>query len=159
TQLSGAYTIYVLSDLINNINGASGTFPTDGWSATAATSFPSDGYHNNGLPACYAMGGGLRWTKEGTETAPSWKYGLDVDVTGNPAIVAQALWDSVEWYPECGDVWGWTDGSYGGGISLQAGKILRGEAIGLVLEPGTPLQAGQSVTVARTSDNQDAGSG
>lgn len=78
--------------------------------------------------------------------------------SGGLTIKAQALWDSVNYYPECGDVW--TPGSpYGGAIPLYAAHVRRGQAHGLTFKMNDLVEPGVSVSMTQEVGGGFAGLG
>ncbi len=148
------YTIRSIEDLLDGVNAIdSDVVRNPGWTATAVGSFPSDGFHNNDRPAIWAYGGGAMYGKLGAETTSRWYYGFDLNFTGSGTVKAQALWDSIEWPPAIGDLFGYADGEYGGAIVLAPGKMFRGQAHGLVfLEDQTPREHAWVVASVAATD-------
>lgn len=141
----GTPVIRGLTDLISSLNGAVGTYPSDGWTATAAGSFP-DAYHTNSLPACFAWGAGALYR------AAAWSYGFDRDMSAVVTVYAQALWDSVSVPPLWGDGFWYVDGGYSGPGQVKAAKILRSQVVGLVFGDDSLPESGVTVSVEGGAD-------
>lgn len=147
------YTIFTLTNIIDHISGQSGNFPKDGWSVTAAGSFPSDGFHSNSLPACFAYGGGMLYRSN------QWNYGFDLDATSSLTVYAQPLWDSITLLPALGDVFGFTSNT-DDVVTLRAGKVLRGQVAGVVFNRSERRRwAGITVNLKEDPGGTAAGSG
>ncbi|MDQ3833621.1 MAG: hypothetical protein M3315_08295 [Actinomycetota bacterium] len=77
---------------------------------------------------------------------------------GLGVIPAQPVYTSLRFSAGLGDVFGWSDGHYGGNILLKAAKVLYGASEGIVLDvSGAPANA-VTVEARRSSDNALAGS-
>lgn len=113
-----------LSGSANTPEGAVANYPGLSVTIDAPVSDGSDdaenGYYNRNLPAVYLAGGGARYSSD-------WVYGFDLP---GGEILAQTLYDSVDFYP------GWA-GFDGGGTTLQMAAILRSSAHGIVLQGAT----------------------
>jgi hypothetical protein len=140
TRASGSYSWPTITELMTDLDGLVGL------SFTVAGSFP-DSFHTNDREALLVYGSGAMYDT-------GWDWGQDQEPIGT--VVAQMLWDQGEAFPECGDVWNWTTGAYGGPLVLPVAKILRGQAWGLVLDGDQPV-SGETVTY-RTSGGTDKGS-
>ena len=115
-----------------------GVPPRDGWDAADLMPNPGtcagDGsdplrncFLNSDLSSCYLFGSGAIYDGK------RWSFGFDIGCTDTATIPAQFLFDSItDWYPDCGDVWGWSDGGYGP-LQFQCAAILRGQAYGLIM--------------------------
>jgi hypothetical protein len=133
-----------------------------GWSATANPALPgTDGadytdwefnYLNNNRPGVWVGGGGLLYQD-------GWQPFVRRDASAALGVDAQMLFDQIDWHPGCGDVFGLTKGEYGGPIQLRAGKILRGQARGLVLQGDNEPAVEAYVRVKETEGDEPAGSG
>ena len=142
------HTSHTLESLIAFVNAMdSGVTRNPGWSATDLA--PSGDFQNNTRYACYAEGGGARWT--GSE----WVYGFDLDASGSLTVVAQTLCEAVSWYPDAGDCW--YGGSYGPVLDIRAAILLRGQGHGLVFNE--TYEPNPTVTVTAKDGAADAGSG
>lgn len=141
------YTVRSLSDLIFSINGAAAAFPTDGWSAAAETVFP-DALHTNNLPACFAWGGGMM------RVGSTWSFGFDLAAESSVTLPFQARWDRVSYTPYWGDGMFYAGGGYDETGVLAAGKILRGQAVGLVLGDDALPRSGITVSIDGGADGQ-----
>lgn len=128
-----------------------------GWSVSNLNPAPADGYHDNTLPAAYAWGGGAIYQGGATP----WLEGLDVDVTGSVTVQAQALWDQVDWYWACGDVWenAGTYDSTAPAIPLRFNKILRSRAYGVVGNFDDTPASGVTVSTTETVSGVNSGTG
>jgi hypothetical protein len=135
-----------LTELIGSINGAGATYPSDGWTATAAGSFP-DTFHTNNLSSCFAWGAGALHT-----SLSAWSYGFDQDASGSLSVNAQALWDSINTPPLWGDGFWYVDGGYSGQGLIAAAKILRSQVVGLVFDTDSLPAAGIVVSVNAGAD-------
>jgi hypothetical protein len=122
-RASGSYSWPSIASLASDLGALAGL------AFTPASSFP-DSLHTNSLEALHLGGSGAMYDG-------SWSWVQDVAMIGTAQ--AQELVDQVEAYPECGDVWGWAGGAYGGALVLPLAKILRGQAWGLVLGQSAPL--------------------
>lgn len=124
------YFYTTITELIAFVNGF------EGWTATAPA-YP-DAYHDGDYFALSCGGGGATVVTNaaGEET---WTDQLDVDTSAAPtAIYAQSLFDRVEAYPVCGNVWdpartlptalSTTDAK---ACPIRVNKVLRGQAHGL----------------------------
>jgi hypothetical protein len=140
-RTGGSYSWPTITDLMGDIGGLVGL------SFTAAGSFP-DSFHTNDREALLIYGSGETYDT-------GWDWGQDKEPIGN--ITAQMLWDQLEAFPECGDVWGWDTGAYGGPLVMPAAKILRGQAWGLVLDRDGPV-ASETVTYRTSPGAADRGS-
>jgi hypothetical protein len=79
--------------------------------------------------------------------------------TGGLRVLAQALYDRIEWYPGCGDVFALRDWRYGDQLLAAGAKIMRGQAHGLVLTQSMQPRRGAVVSVAESLTGEDAGQG
>jgi hypothetical protein len=140
-RTGGSYSWPTITQLMGDIGGLVGL------SFTAAGSFP-DSFHTNAREALLIYGSGATY-----DTGYDW--GQDKEPIGN--ITAQMLWDQIEAFPECGDVWGWDTGAYGGPLVMPTAKILRGQAWGLVLDQDGPV-ASETVTYRTSPGAADRGS-
>jgi hypothetical protein len=144
-------------DLIASVNlvTAAGSVVNPGWTASDLEPAPGSGcspsppalppvhdcYYNSDLPATYLQGAGA------LNLSGSWTYGFDRDASGTLSVSGQPLYDSIEWAPDSGDVFGTGDGSLTGPIQLAAAAILRGQVIGLVLDNTHAPSSGVEVDV------------
>lgn len=104
-----------------------------GWSTVPAGSFPSDGYHNNGLEAyCLSAGGATFNFDPFTYDFTYWIKTEADDAT--ITLKAQAMWDEVHAYPGAGRGV-WDDSGYDSTkpeVPLAMAKHLRARAEGMV---------------------------
>lgn len=115
-----------------------------GLTATAAGSFPSDGFHDNSRFALWA--GGLGATYD--YTTALWQEEINRDLAlGTITVNAQAIYDQWQGYPGIGKGC-WTGAAHDTAdlaMPIAITKHLRGQAAGLVFDPSThlakPLQA------------------
>jgi len=151
---TGDYIVFEsLTQLIAGINVYTG------WTATAAGSFP-DSLHDNSRPAIWAFGNGAKVD----HSTGTWTEGIDLDCTGSQTVQAQALWDMVRAYPNCGNVW--NGGSYPAAGSSFADRALplrftyrtRAHAWGLAFGTDDLPLSGKTVELRRSSDNALRGS-
>jgi len=168
TDSSGAstdtFSPVTIHQVVQDLTAGASSFPSNGWSASDLLPAPSSGcpdssgayalrncYLNSDRYATYLYGGGLQYT------GSAWSVGIDLDVHTALTLPAQFFCDVIDWYPGAGDVWQWSGGAYGT-MTCAAGKILRGDAWGLVFNnDGTP-DVGVTVNLQRLSDGQTAGS-
>ena len=94
---------------------------------------------NSSAPLTFAFGAGAYFNGK------TWSYGFNLNCNSSLTIPAQTLFDTISFYPQCGDVWGWAGGQYGGPLQLYAAAILRGQASGLVID--TTNEGATGVTV------------
>ncbi|HLK59284.1 MAG TPA: hypothetical protein VKU00_22180 [Chthonomonadaceae bacterium] len=148
-----------ITDFVFAMNGSSGAYPTDGWSATDLLS-ASDGSGNlvgdyicNGLPMLCLAGAGA-WF-DGNR----WRYAFDLSASSSLTLPAQLLFDELDWYPEAGDLFGFGKGLYGGAISVRAAAILRGQAWGLVFDNNILPANKVVVKVTNSATSAAAGQG
>lgn len=149
-----------------------------GWTATLKAAVDvADGasgtdmtynYLNRNRAATWLFGAGVLW--DATSGTGEWRYGCDLDAASTLTVPAQALFDRVEWYPGCGDVFGHRDGAHryeyadtdgtNGEIELRAHRILRSAATGIALKAadGKPLE-GATVAVLEATSHTPYGSG
>lgn len=138
----------------NSVN-ADGYVWHPGWSATdlrgaSGTALRWAGL-NSGQYAAWLEGSGAFWNPDGD----TWEYAFGLPVQATRTLRAQMLYDSVEWYGDAGDVWGWDSGAYGTALDMRVASILRGQAHGLVLDTGGGAEPGVSVV----TDSGASGSG
>lgn len=146
-----AYSERSLTNLISDLGGYKGI------TATAAGSFPADGYHANSLCSYLIGGAGAVYTF----SSSSWTEYVDRSTT---TLQAQALWDQVEGYPGCGrGVW---DGSAYNSAStttkalpLAFTKNLRGSAKGIVFTTSDVPFPGATIAAYETSGAAPVGTG
>lgn len=142
-----AYYYQQLTDLKNKINAVLG------YTVTTPGSFPADGFHDNLQPAHWAFGAGVVYRDS------DWHYGVDVDVSTDTDIYAQALWDRVTVYPACGDCWeGTTYGALDEPTPIRFGKHLRSQAWGICYTTTAP-KSGKTPHLWTDPGNIDRGSG
>jgi hypothetical protein len=155
------YTTFLISDIIDSINGNSGAYPTNGWSATPATfdtsncGDPTPPLHcllNNAVPGIWIWGGGMYYDG-------SWHLGLAQDAATGLNVPAQVLADSVDFPPEAGDLFHFSTGNWGGGAVLVAAKMFRGDAWGIILNNDVSPDSAKEVDLKVVADNSLAGTG
>lgn len=123
-----SYTPLSLTNLKTEIDSI------EGYTVTVAGSFPADGFHDNSQPAHWAFGAGIVYRDS------DWHYGVDVDVSTDFDVYAQALWDRVTVYPACGDCW--ESPAYGAldePTPIRFGKHLRAQAWGVAFDTAAPV--------------------
>jgi hypothetical protein len=136
------YTERAIVSVIDSINGVSGDFPTDAWSATDLEPAPMSGCTgdfpplgcllNSDRPAFELYGAGAYFNS-------SWQYGFDLDASTELTLPAQILIDSINAEPGLGDIFGIAGGATTGPMEIRVAVILRGQAAGLVFdEDGKP---------------------
>jgi hypothetical protein len=131
-----SYVYYAISDVKTLLNYLPGITAT-------ALGTPTDGYHNDALPALNLAGGGATY---------NWATSVWTDWIDQPfasTIPAQDLWDEVQVYPGAGQVW--TSGLYNIPTPLQLTKFLRGEAWGQGFKSTDVPYTGASVNSYQTS--------
>lgn len=163
------YTDVPISAVVSALH-TGGAPPRDGWDATdlmpnpniaapgtctgVSTDMLRNCYLNSDLGSIYLYGSGAIFDGK------RWIYGYDIGCTGTVTIPAQLLIDSVDWYPDCGDAWGWRDSSYVGDFQLAGAAILRGQAYGLIFNEDGDAVEGVKVAVTDAATGLvDAGSG
>lgn len=133
--------------------------PHAGWVATAnaalATTDPSDGglltdWLNNNRPSVWAWGGGALFGP-GLTT-----LGINRGANSALTVHAQMLFDTLDWYPNCGDIFNVDGGQTEGPIQVRAAYFLRGQGWGYVLADAGRVDAA-SVSAIDTSDSSNAG--
>lgn len=136
-----------------------------GWTMTGtgtATDPGADGlfadWLNCNRPSFWLYGAGLLWSKLGAHTTFRWYSGIDLDASSSRGLPAQMLFDELEWYPGCDDVFGYTDTPAAGVVNVRAGKVMRGQAWGLVVTPSGAV-AGSTVTLQVSPAGATHGSG
>lgn len=139
-RTGSTYVSRTLTEIIASINGAAAAYPSDGFTATASGGYP-DILHDNDLPACFAWGGGMLYQ------SGAWSYGFDQSVAASLTVKAQYLWDSIDWLPMWGDGLFYTAGAYADSGVFAAGKILRGQAVGLVFDESSLPASGVTVNI------------
>ena len=131
-----------------------------GWSVEPATSFPADGYFNNGLEAYLLAGGGA--TFDFNPMAYSFSYWTDVEADDTPiTLMAQALWDEAHAYPGAGrGVWDGTGyDSANPAVPLVMAKHLRGRAEGMIFNGDQTPRPAVHVEANEVTSGAPAGSG
>ena len=100
------------------------------------------------------MGGGMLFGGDG-----SVSYGFDLDCSSGAVLSAQEMFDELTDWPGCAnDVFGFGGSTPAvGTLYLCAGKILRGNSWGLVLD-GTSGKSGVTVKLSKTGTSEDDGS-
>lgn len=115
------------------------------------TMTPEEWMDNLYRPAVWFGGGGWRYTRESTgdvsEQHGTWKHSFDQDASdSNYAPVLQMMFDSIDWYPDCGDLFGFNGGMrQGGPIVLRAAFILQGQGHGIVYNLDVTRRSGKRV--------------
>ncbi|MFM9871992.1 MAG: hypothetical protein ACKVQS_00845 [Fimbriimonadaceae bacterium] len=145
SRVGGSSSWQNLTDLSNSLTNF-------GWDVSLGLAI-GDGYHNNLLEAEHIWGGGFRTGASGVFP------GCDRDASSDLAVYAQGLWDEVEVYPTCGDVWS-EGGSFSVRTDFYSAKVLRAQAWGLALSD-TGVRPGEFVqfmadTEVRGSDASDS---
>ncbi len=133
--VSDTFGVTPLSSLVGNAS-----YPHNGVTVVDLMPTPSSGcpdadgntplncWLNSSQPLHFAFGGGAY------TSGTTWTYGFGQDISGTLTIPAQMLVDSVDWYPDCGDVFNFGgSGAYGTTIQLRAAKLMRGSACGIVV--------------------------
>ncbi len=142
-----SYNVESLTNLKDRINGI------EGYTVTIPGSFPSDTYHSNSRPAHWAFGAGVTYHDS------DWHYGVDVDVSSDFDVYAQALWDRVTVYPACGDCWERTTyGALDEPTPIRFGKHLRAQGWGACFSTTAPV-ASVVPHIWTDPGNVDRGSG
>jgi hypothetical protein len=170
------YTIRTLSQLVSDINNSRDpgqpSWENQGWAAVAdtfdtsgcsvATPAESPCWLNNSLPAVFAYGAGALYGAGGWDFGIDKSFPKDLSVIPNvqpKTVVAQALWDQVEWYPGIGDAWQWSGGGYGGGITFALAKIYRAEQWGLSYHADKTPDKDDPVVLTEHTSGAAGGSG
>lgn len=129
------YTMRSITDIVADFNATetAGNIRYLGVTATAVAS--ADAFFNPSRFATYLWGNGFYYPAY-NDSAPPEKMGFDrtFGFTAGLSIQAQLMADQVDWYPDCGDVYGHIDGATRGAIQLITAKIMRNSAIGGVLD-------------------------
>jgi hypothetical protein len=153
----GAYSIAGLANLINAgfvLNGgpvgeadnggdnpyfAYWTVPS-GWSASSALPATdcsdnlANGYLNNQLPAAWLYGDGVMYVP----TATGGKFQTGIGVANPTTVPLQMLISSIDFYPGCGDVFGFGGSSASSHVVyLAASKVYRSQAWGILINGDT----------------------
>lgn len=142
-----SYSPASIFDLVNNINGGSGAYPNNGYTATVIAPAPSatgmlkDDFLNRNSNCVYLGGAGISYT------GGAWSYWFDKDVSTTLTVPAQLLIDAIDWYPGCGDVLGVGGGGGAGALELRPAAILRAEAWGAVFDSHSTQDAAITVSV------------
>lgn len=131
-----------------------------GWSTVPAGSFPSDGYHNNGLESyCLSAGGATFDFDPFTYDFTYWIKTEADDAT--ITLTAQAMWDEVHAYPGAGRGV-WDDSGYDSSnpaVPLAMAKHFRSRAEGMVFYdtdlpfPSATIVAYETATPANVIGN------
>jgi hypothetical protein len=104
-----------------------------GWSTVPAGSFPSDGFHNNGLEAYCLSAGGATFNFD--PFVYDFTYWINTEADdATITLKAQAMWDEVHAYPGAGRGV-WDDSGYDATkpeVPLAMAKHLRARAEGMV---------------------------
>jgi hypothetical protein len=111
----------------------------NGWVATQVipandcSDYVDNGYMNGNLPASWLWGDGAIYT--GTLEDQGFTTGIGVSPSSVPV---QMLCSSIDFYPGCGDVFGFA-GTPGAGhtIYIGASKVYRAQAWGILIDPDT----------------------
>lgn len=160
-----AYVQYDLKTLINSLNNSQNPNlePTElfaGWAGTV-TAGTTDGtvlstWLNANRPATWLYGSHAWWNPSGT----AWNYAGTLNVrSGTVGGTAQAVCDSIGWYPGCGDALQVSASTaYGGTLLVRAAYVARGAAHGLILATDGTAYNGSTVTANDTTDGVSAGS-
>jgi hypothetical protein len=104
-----------------------------GWSTVPAGSFPSDGFHNNGLEAYCLSAGGATFNFDPFVYDFTYWVSTEAD-DATITLKAQAMWDEVHAYPGAGRGV-WDDSAYDATkpeVPLAMAKHLRARAEGMV---------------------------
>ncbi len=161
------YYTHTFLDMIQSLyNGNNGVYTSDGWTATDLQPLPptgcpdSNGYYqispcylNSSAPLFFAYGAGALFNGK------NWVYGLDQSASNGLTIPAQTVFDSIQFYPSCGNPWELGTGSYNTALPLYAAKILRSQAYGLVLDNNHNPAPNVTVNVTLQNTSNSVGTG
>jgi hypothetical protein len=124
-----------------------------------------DQFHTNDRFAIYTWGGGMLYRTQTGTPPPTLYPGFDMDISGTAGtatIYAQALWDSVDWYPGAGDMFQLINQFYAdnaGTTYIRAAKVMRAQAHGIVLDRNNNPLGGITVDFREQSTQQSRGLG
>ncbi len=132
------YTWYTLAQLVEILE----YFP--GLTASALPD-PTDTYHGSGLFGLLLGGSGATYDW----TLREWTDWVDVGLP-QTAMPAQDLWDEVQLYPGCGEVFS-QSGTFGVPAPLRVSKSLRGQCVGLIFDTSGVAASGVQVKAYQTA--------
>ncbi len=143
--------IWGLVASVNQTN-VNGVWANPGWMATDNKPAPTSGcdvalpdfescYLNSDRPTTWIFGGGAMALGTDIEGGGGWQFGFDRALG---SYDAQQMFDSIEWFPGCGDFFNFGGGD-GKAIILRAATILRGSAQGLTISTQRKAASGKTV--------------
>ncbi|MCW3099717.1 MAG: hypothetical protein JWL77_5335 [Chthonomonadaceae bacterium] len=154
TETSDNVSLIDIKTFVANVNGQSGAYPTDGWSASDlqvndGSANVRSGLLNSDQPSSLLFGSGLYYDGSG------WISGIQKDASGTLTVPANFLYNTIQVYPGAGDPFGFGGGA-GSPTPLRPAIILRSQAWGIASKR---RKRGSGIVVTATDAGVSAGSG